>query len=61
MGEDMITEQHTTIKQITGEGEEDGGCNSDDGDDYDGDNNNALERTLPQTERKTGANICPLQ
>ncbi len=57
----MITEQHTTIKQITGEGEEDGGCNSDDGDDYDGDNNNALERTLPQTERKTGANICPLQ
>jgi hypothetical protein len=57
----MLVEQHTTIKKITGEGEEDVGCNSDDSDDYDDDNNNAPEQTLPQTERTTGANIRPWQ
>ncbi len=57
----MTMEQHTTIKWITGQGEEEGDCNSDDGDDYDDENNNASERTLPQTERTTGANIRPWQ
>jgi hypothetical protein len=36
-------EQHTEIKRIMGKGGEDGEGNSDDGDNYNDDNNDALE------------------
>ncbi len=41
-----------------GEGGGDGGGNSDDGNNYDDDNNDALEWTLQQRKRITGANVC---
>ncbi len=51
-------EQDTTNKFITGDGGKDGGGNSsDDGNDYNDNNNCAMEQTLLQTERTTGANV----
>jgi hypothetical protein len=40
-----------------GERGKDGGGNRDDRDDYDDGDNDAMERTLPQMERTTGANV----